>query len=228
MLLGVSNNAWNAHVAQVKLVLKDIEKTYISSYTRNGNLNNRTFFSKRNVQFQRLNIALNKFGQPTISDNLLAGDIKKNLGLSSKSIVHRWGKQQGKITAIPEFSKNYAAVAKMSRNLKRVGYVGIALTGIDAAATIKRSCTLKNEEQCTKAKYSQLGKASVSIAGGTGGGMLATWGLCTLAFGLPSGGTSAFWCAVVAGGTGGYLGGKYGGLTGEYLGTEIYKTLLNK
>jgi len=228
LLLGVSNNAWNAHVAQVKLVLKDIEKTYISSYTRNGNLNNRTFFSKRNLQFQRLNTALKRFGQPTISDNLLAGDIKKNLGLSSKSIIHRWGKQQGKVTAIPEFSKNYAAVAKMSRNLKRVGYVGIALTGIDAAATIKKACTLNDEKQCTKAKYSQLGKASASIAGGTAGGMLATWGVCTLAFGLPSGGTSAFWCAVVAGGTGGYLGGKYGGSTGEYLGTELYKTQLNK
>ncbi|EGQ9179353.1 hypothetical protein H7696_08195 [Vibrio alginolyticus] len=228
LLLGVSNNVWNSHVTQVKSILKDIEKTYISSFNRSGNLNNQQFFSKRNIQFQRLNTALKRFGQPTINDNLLAGDIKKNLGLSSKSILHRWGKQQGTVTAIPDFAKNYAAVAKMSRNLKRVGYVSIALTGVEAAASIEKACTVKDEKQCTETKYSQIGKASASIAGGTAGGMLATWGVCTLVFGLPSGGTSAFWCSVVAGGTGGYLGGKYGGSTGEYLGTELYKTQLNK
>lgn len=46
--------------------------------------------------------------------------------------------------------------------------------------------------------------------------------MCTIAFGLPSGGISAFWCAVFAGSAGGYAGGKYGGKFGEFVGEEIY------
>lgn len=55
-----------------------------------------------------------------------------------------------------------------------------------------------------------------------GGGLLSTWAVCTIAFGLPSGGSSFFWCAVVAGATGGYVGGKYGGTLGDIIGEEIY------
>lgn len=54
-----------------------------------------------------------------------------------------------------------------------------------------------------------------------GGGFLATWAVYTLAFGLPSGGTSAFWCAIAAGATGGYVGGSLGGRGGESLGEFI-------
>jgi hypothetical protein len=41
-------------------------------------------------------------------------------------------------------------------------------------------------------------------------------------FGLPSGGSSLFWCAVVAGASGGYVGGKYGGELGEFIGEEVH------
>ncbi|MDO6543876.1 hypothetical protein [Photobacterium sanguinicancri] len=224
LLLGLSNNAWNAHVSQVKSILKDLEKSYVSSYKSNGNLSNSTFFTKRNMHFQRLDSALSRFGQPKIGGRIIAGDIRKNLGLSSKSIIHHWGSQKGSVTSIPNFSKNYATVANMSRNLKRVGYIGIALTGVDATANIKKACTTKNKAQCSKAKYTQIGKATGSIAGGFVGGGVATWGVCTLVFGLPSGGTSAFWCAVVAGGAGGYVGGNMSGKYGESTGELLYKS----
>jgi len=224
LFLGLSNNAWNAHVSQVKSILKDLEKSYVSSYNNNGNLNNSAFFAKRNIHFQRLDSALSRFGQPKIGGRIIAGDIRQNLGLSSKSIIHHWGQQKGSATSIPNFSKNYATVANMSRNLKRVGYIGIALTGVDATANIKKACTTKNEKQCSKAKYTQVGKATGSVAGGFAGGAIASWGVCTLVFGLPSGGTSAFWCAVVAGGAGGYVGGNMLGKYGESKGEVLYKS----
>lgn len=40
------------------------------------------------------------------------------------------------------------------------------------------------------------------------GGMIESWTACNLFFGLPFGGTSVFWCSLVAGGSGGYVGGE--------------------
>ncbi|WP_394203928.1 hypothetical protein [Shewanella waksmanii] len=223
LLLGVSNTAWNAHTSQVKSILKDIERTYVKSYKSNGNLNNRGFLTQRKIQFARLDAALSRLAQPKLGGNLIAGDIRRNLGLSSKSIIHQWNKAPSNATSIPNFHKNYAAVADMSRNLKRVGYLGIALTGVDAVANIKKACSVGNEAQCSKSRYTQTGKATGSIVGGFLTGGAASWATCTLVFGLPSGGTSAFWCAVVAGAGGGYLGGKYGGKIGESKGEVLYE-----
>ncbi|GAB1623043.1 hypothetical protein AAOGI_30930 [Agarivorans albus] len=223
LLLGVSNTTWNAHTTQVKNILKELERSYVSSYNSTGNLNNQSFFAKRKMHFQRLNTALGRFGQPTLGSNLVPGDIRSNLGLSNKSIVHQWKSQPGKATTIPNFAKNYDTVAKMARNLKRVGYVGIALTGVNAVSNIQKACTVGDEVTCSKAKYSNAMKATGSIGGGITGGFVATWATCSLIFGLPSGGTSFFWCSVVAGAAGGYAGGKYAGDRGQELGEELYK-----
>jgi hypothetical protein len=222
LLLGVNNTAWKAHTDQVTLILKNIEQSYVSSYNSTGNLNNRAFFAQRKMHFQRLDSALRRFGQPEIGGKLVSGDIRNNLGLSSKSIVHNWSKQPGNVTTIPNFNKNYETVAKMSRKLKRVGYFGIALTGIDAGANIQKACTANDPAACSKAKYTQGGKAIGNVIGGSVGGSLAAWGTCSLIFGLPSGGSSFFWCSIVAGAGGGYLGGSYVGEYGESKGETLY------
>ncbi|MCG6202853.1 hypothetical protein, partial [Psychromonas antarctica] len=219
-----SNTTWNAHTSQVKSILKDLERSYVNSYNSTGNLNNQSFFTRRKVYFQRLDNALSRFGQPAMGGKLLSGDVRSNLGLSSKSIVHQWSKQPGNVTTIPNFAKNYETVAKMSRNLKRVGYVGIALTGVDAVANIQKACSVGDDAQCRKAKYTQTGKAGASVVGGIGGGMFATWATCSLVFGLPSAGTSTFWCAVVAGTAGGYVGAEAGGYVGNKGGEFLYRT----
>ncbi|MGV2872426.1 hypothetical protein [Colwellia sp. E150_009] len=223
LLLGVSNTAWKAHTAQVKSILKEIERTYVASYKSTGNLHNRNFFTQRKIQFTRLDAALSRFSQPALGGKLVSGDIRSNLGLSSKSIIHQWSKQGSNITTIPNFHKNYAAVAEMSRNLKRVGHLGIALTGGDAVANIQKACTVSDTATCNKAKYTETGKAAGSIGGGSFGGLLAYAG-CSIVFSAPSAGSSLFWCSLIVGAGTGFVGGKYGGSGGEYLGEEIYKS----
>jgi hypothetical protein len=223
LLLGVSNTTWKAHASQVENILKELERTYVSSYRSTGNLKNSSFFAQRKVLFNRLNTALNRFGQPILGGNLFAGDVRSNLGLSSKSIIHQWNKNPGSVSTIPDFKKNYTTVAGMAKNLKRVGYVGIALTGIDAAANIQKACTVDDDVACSKSKYTQTGKATGSVLGGVVSGGVGSWAVCTLAFGLPSGGTSAFWCAVAVGASGGYVGGSVGGNIGESTGEFIYQ-----
>jgi len=59
--------------------------------------------------------------------------------------------------------------------------------------------------------------------GGAGAG-LATYFVCTLGFGLPSAGTSMFWCGALAGGSGAIAGGKLG----EYASDKLYDTKWGK
>jgi len=116
----------------------------------------------------------------------------------------------------------------MTRSLKRVGYLGMILTGVDAGINIQKACTIGNEKVCNKSKYTENGKALGGITGGGAGGFAVSYGTCTLIFSLPTGGTSMFWCALVAGASGGYLGGKWGGELGENKDEELYRVSLQK
>ncbi|SBS34630.1 hypothetical protein MSP8887_02194 [Marinomonas spartinae] len=100
--------------------------------------------------------------------------------------------------------------------------MGIGLTGIDAYASVQKACTVGNEEACKKAGYTQYGKAAGSVVTGAIAGSLSGWFSCTVIFGLPTGGTSAFWCAIVVGGATGYWAGEAGGAAGEFVGEKIY------
>ncbi|MFQ3221459.1 MAG: hypothetical protein ACI96W_003847 [Paraglaciecola sp.] len=68
--------------------MKELERMYVSSYQSTANLNNASFFAQRKILFTRLNTALNRFGQPALGGNLFAGDVRRNLGLSKKIIIH--------------------------------------------------------------------------------------------------------------------------------------------
>ena len=227
LLLGVSNTTWKAHTTQVENILKELERTYVASYKSTGNLNNTSFFAQRKILFTRLNTALSRFGQPVLGGSLFAGDIRSNLGLSKKSIIHQWNKNPGSISTIPDFKKNYTTVAGMAKNLNRVGYVGIALTVLDAGANIQKACTVGDDAACSKSKYTQTGKAGGSILGGTLGGYAAYAG-CNILFGLESFGTSLFWCSLVVGVGTGYYGSKGVGALGEAGGEEIHKLNFSK
>lgn len=223
LILGVSNTTWNAHTTQVENILKELERTYVSSYKSTGNLNNASFFAQRKILFTRLNTALSRFGQPVLGGHLFAGDIRRNLGLSRKSIIHQWNKNPASVSTIPDFKKNYSTVAGMAKNLKRVGYVGIALTVVDAGANIQEACTVGDDNACRKSKYTQTGKATGSIGGGLAAGYAAYAG-CNILFGLESAGTSLFFCSIVFGAGAGYFGGKHGGELGESTGDILYKS----
>jgi hypothetical protein len=222
LLLGVSNTTWKAHTTQVENILKELERTYVASYKSTGNLNNTSFFAQRKILFTRLNTALSRFGQPALVGNLFAGDIRSNLGLSKKSIIHQWNKNPGSVSTIPDFKKNYTTVAGMAKNLNRVGYVGIALTVMDAGANIQKACTVGDDAACSKSKYTQAGKAVGSVGGGMAAGY-ATYVGCNILFGLESAGTSLLWCTIVAGVSVGYYGAKHGGAFGESKGEILYE-----
>ncbi|GGB21556.1 hypothetical protein [Agarivorans gilvus] len=186
LLLGNSNNVWNAHVSQVKLILKEIDYLYANDLNSNGKLKSPAFLAKRRQLFVRLDKALSRVMQPKLGAGLVAGNLKSSLGLSTKSIVYQWQKVGAVTDTMPQLSKQYQQIAKVAGNLKRVGYIGIALAGVEASANIAQACQQDDKEACTKSKYVETGGAVGGVLGGVGGGSLATWGVCTVIFGLPS------------------------------------------
>ena len=67
MFLGMANTAWTAQVKQVEALLKEIERAYARGYNKTGDLSNAKFFAERKVLFQRLDVALSRFGHPVMS-----------------------------------------------------------------------------------------------------------------------------------------------------------------
>ena len=224
MFLGMANTAWTAQVKQVEALLKEIERAYAGSYNKTGDLSNAKFFAERKVLFQRLDVALSRFGHPVMSGGLVKGDVRKNLGLSTKSIAHQWKQNGGHAEKIPDFAKHHKVAAQMSQNLSRVGYIGMGLSVANAEVNIRKACLADDSEACSKSKYIERGKVIGSISGGAGGGFVASYLTCGFALGGPSAGTSFIWCSIVAGVAGGVVGAKAGGLAGDYAGNELYKS----
>ncbi len=223
LLLGVANTGWQAHTKQVKAILEDIERAYVRTYNTHGKLNKNAFFKFRKMKFTQLNNVLKRFWAPSVGGTLMPGDMRRNLGLSSKRSIHQWNKMGGSATSIPSFAKNYDQIGKMATNLKRVGYLGIALDGVQSVSNIQKACMISAEsETCSKTKYTETGRFGGSVGGGIGVGGATSYLTCNLLFGLGSAGSSLLWCSIVAGASGGYFGSKYGGKIGSILGEDVY------
>jgi hypothetical protein len=225
---GIAANYFKQHKNQVEQILKQIERLYVSNYNKYGRYNNEAFFQQRRRLFRQLdNVLKTMVGRARMGLNIERGNLKRSLGLSSKSLVHQLKEYPGPVTDLPGFEKNHGKVVNYSKILRRAGYVGIALDGAQTVATISKACTAGTGEECTKSYYSEGGRFGGSVVGGAGGGVAATYVTCNLVFGIETLGTSLLWCGIVAGGVGGYLGAKYTSkgsqATGEILYEYIHK-----
>ncbi len=134
------------------------------------------------------------------------GNLKRSLGLSTKSLVHRLKDHPAPIKELPGFEKNHAKVRNYAKVLKGAGYVALALDGVQSVAKVHQACATDSEQECTKSKFSETGRFVGSVVGGGLGGVIAVHAVCTVLFALPSVGTSALWCGIIAGGIGGLAG----------------------
>ncbi|MCF6324510.1 MAG: hypothetical protein L3J89_09340 [Gammaproteobacteria bacterium] len=216
---------FSRHVKSIENTLRRIERLYVKTYNKSSKLNSPHFFQHRQQLFMLLNLNLKSFvGQARMGFTLNQTGLKKGLGLSTKSVLHQWKQQPGRVTSVPGFEKNYQNVARLSKTLKGAGYVGIALDVGKSGLKIHQACTVGAEQSCGKTTAGEGGRLVGSLGGGALGG-LAGYGLCNLVFSIPSAGTSLLWCGIVAGVAGGYLGGKYVGAFGKEKGEVLYETI---
>lgn len=108
------------------------------------------------------------------------------------------------------FSESLKQYTKVIRSASRVG--GMTTWAIPTAEGIYDSYKAYGTDQFGKT----VAKSSGKVLGGAAGTALA-YGACAAVFAVPSGGTSLFWCGVVAGAAGGYFLGEWSGSAAGYL-----------
>ena len=226
---GIAINYFRQHKSQIEFILRDIEKLHVNTYNRHGRFNEAGFYRQRKLMFQRLDNTLKTLvGQRYTGPDIERGRLKRSLGLSTKSLFHQLKDQPVPVSDLPGFEKNYAKVRQYGKLLKRAGYAGLVLDGVQSVAKVHQACTVGREAECTKSKFSEGGRLLGSVGGGVAGGSIGAivgYGVCNLVFGVPSGGTSIIWCGIVAGGAGGLMGGTLTGTATQYGGELLYEAI---
>ena len=221
--MGAYAAAYSYRVRRVAEVLREIEELYVRTYNQHGRLNLPGFFQQRRALFERLDQALGQMVRSRLIDPRHT-KMKRALGLSTRSTLNAWRRQGRPVSSIPEFHRHYERVSRLARHLKLLGYAGIALDGLYSFRQIQEACTVDNTDPaCTRRRFAETGRLMGSVVGGFGGGSLATYGICTVVFGLPTSGTSVIWCGILAGGAGAFGGGMALGALGELGGEFVYE-----
>ena len=156
---GIGMTYLTQHKTHVEEILKEIEKTYVDTYNKHHHLHSKAFLARRKTLFMKLNSALDRMvGRKPMGLNFEVNDIKRSLGLNSKSIIKQWKEQVHPVKGIAGFEENFGKVTSYSKALRYGGYVGIALDVGQSAIKIHEACTVGREQECTKSKYAQGGR----------------------------------------------------------------------
>lgn len=228
MTAGWINNYFKTRVNEVKSTLGELEQLHRDTYRKHGKLRgHQTFYDKRAKLFRRMDRALGRIPRRQIFGRAanLTG-IKSQMGLSTKSVVHQFKAHGGADAPLPQFQTNQARVMKAARTFRTIGYVGIALDIGASAARIAEVCQHNpDSEKCERTAFKQTGRAAGSVLGGMGGGLVASYGACTLVLGLTTG-PGAIACGIVAGGAGGIVGSQVGGSRLKSMGGLVYQRIV--
>jgi len=224
---GVAINYFKQHRKQIGSHLQRIEALYVNSYNTQGGLKQPDFLAQRRALFRQLDNTLDRMlGRGLIGPDIEPGSIKRSLGISTKSILHQWKRQPGPVKDIPGYADNHLKITRMAKILKNAGYLSVALDVGKTGVNIHKACTVdRPDDACMRTSFREGGRLIGSVGGGIAGGAAASYAVCTLVFALPTGGTSALWCGIVAGGAGGYLGGSYIGAGVKEIGGVLYEKL---
>lgn len=210
--IGTAGDAWSRHLQAIVKTLDEIEALHKQSLRRGGGAARDDFLARRQVLFAKLEAQMRSFARyGTGLRN--EGSIKKMLGISTKSYLHT-----GEIN---RYAETIAKISKTAKLLKHGTPLGIALSTTATALEIKEACSTGREEQCTKAKYVEVGKLGTGVVGGLAGGFAGT-ALCVAVLGASTG-PGALACLLISAGIGGATGGHFGGMIGEEAGELLYE-----
>lgn len=238
-VMGYIKDIGGEYYSEINKILKDIEKLYQDAYSQNnGRISGEEFFGRRKILFNQLDAVLNRFSKSQLGLPQYE-TLKKTLGLSTRSITHKW--DQTGVGAIEGYASYVEKSAKLMQLMKKIGYIGIGLDFAGYSENVYEACSKGREDACYKTaivEYSKFGakQAAGNLAGpiaGIAGRRACMWVLGMLTEEI--GGIGAGLCLVtgiasgiagskVAEGVGEDAGEKY---SKEY-GDIIYEKLFNK
>lgn len=212
--IGSTTSGWATHLNAVQDTLKQINETYLK--WRSGVFSKDQFVARRQDLFRVLEGQLRGIGRwgTGLRNN---SSIKKMLGISSKRYLHTG--------EIANYAKSIKRINNVARNLSAGTLVGVTLDLGAGAMEISEACSSGREQECTRAKYVEVGKMMVGIpASGLAGGVSgkAAANLCLRMAG-PTRGASILACGIAAGALGGWGAGKAGSAAGAGGGTILYE-----
>lgn len=220
-ILGYIKDAGGGYYEEINKILNEIQELYKKTYSQNsGRISGEEFFGQRERLFKKLDGILNKFSKEQL--NLKQYEqIKQTLGLSTKSIMHKW--DQTGVKDIEGYANYIEKSAKLMKIMRTTGFIGIGLDFASYTTNVYDACAKGRESECRKAaimEYSKFGyKQTASIAGGAVGGIMGR-AACTWVLGLitsEAGGTGAALC-LATGIASSIAGGKVMEKVGEKLG----------
>ena len=213
-----------SNLDNVKSSLRDIEALHQRAFQRDGHLRSPEFFAERKRLFGQLNSHLTGLTKKGIGfpDH---PNLKSALGISSRSLVHRWTKA-GAPDQIPGYATHMDGVAKAAKYVKYGGWLGTALGGGASYMKVQDVCTAGDTEACKKVKLTEGGSFIGGVAGGALAGSILTGPtVATICLGLsvPSGGVALAVCGLVVVAAGSFGVGAAGAAIGEWSGEIIYE-----
>ena len=222
--LGVSAVVMETHLASLRDTLQAMERLHQESYRQHGHLRSPQFFDDRKRLLAKLDAHL--LNSTRLRGHTTLGDhpkLKTALGISSRSLVHHWGKA-GAPGQIPGYATHVAATSRAAKYMKAGGYIGIGIGGVSSLLAIEQVCNGDSGAACEKIKFTEGGKFGMSTAGGALGGWMAgsTSGPICLALGVSTG-IGGVVCVAAIVGTGAWVGTTVGGQAGEYMGEKVYE-----
>lgn len=205
--IGIIGDAGEKYFKEIEGKLKAIELSYQNQFRAQGTLISQQFFIERQKLFTELEILLNKLSRLVLKLKPYE-NLKRALGLSSKSIVHEWS--TAGVGAIRGYSTYVDKAASAARYMKMGGWLAIGFAGLNTTNEVYNACTTGREKACTKVAVKEYSKFGASVAGGIYGGQyggLLAGGLC-VALGVATAGAGVLACTVVGAAAGGYIGGE--------------------
>ena len=224
--IGVGEAIFSKHLDDVQRLMKDIEALHVRTFQATGGLKSAEFFAERKRLLAQLNTNLTALTRKSIGlpDH---PNLKSALGISSRSLVHRWTAAGG-VDQIPGYATHIEGVSKAAKFVKAGGMVGTIIGGGASYMRVQDVCTAGDAEACRRIKFKEAGGFSGGIIGGSVVGMAATSpvvaSIC-MGLSIPSGGLVGLGCAVAVVGVGAFTAGYVGGEVGEGIGEVIYENL---
>ncbi|MBV6816895.1 PAAR domain-containing protein [Rahnella sp. PD12R] len=221
---GVAADAAGKYFEKVEIILAKIQATYKNQYITSGTLIGEQFFVERRKLFKELDGVLTDFTKYKIGLKDYP-DIRRSLGLSSSAITHRWN--QTGVSDIEGYATYMENAAKYVKLMKKAGYVGIVLDGVNRLDKVYEACTVGSD--CAKTSFTEVGSFSGAVLAPiyTAPAVAsASTAVCAVVLGALTaevGGAGALACGVIVSGAAGYGISELGGKGGELLGETIYE-----
>ncbi|CZF77900.1 hypothetical protein [Grimontia marina] len=217
------------HLQNINGILLEVNDLYVSQVaiaSRTGGVNYGPFIAERAALLRKLDGSFSALSKRNVKVPAYV-QVKKNLRLSTKSIIHNADEIIAK-GIVPNLGKRMANISKGVSASRGLGYVGLALGAASGANNIYDACSVNSQGECGKVATREV----FGFAGGWGGGALgssvATGGVLLL-LGV-AGVTAAPVVAVAAVGAfvvGGAAGGIAGTAAGKTVGDVLYEAVVD-